>query len=78
MKSSISEINLLESIQVRLSLAGLSDDGCLFRIRSEFYRADGKLCLWVTSLGGWPTFRPQVDLSAAIPMGCIARTAEDG
>lgn len=47
------EVALLEVLRVRLSCAGMSDDGTRFRLRNEFERADGKLAARVTSTGGW-------------------------
>lgn len=47
------EVGLLEEVDIRLALAGLSDDGSRFRLRNEFLRIDGKMCARVTSLGGW-------------------------
>lgn len=47
------EANLLDELDVVLSLAGLAEDGSRFRLRNEFVRPDGKLCARVTSTGGW-------------------------
>ncbi|KFN43974.1 thioesterase family protein [Arenimonas oryziterrae] len=47
------EVNLLETIEVGLSLAGLSEDGSRFRLCNEFTRADGKPSARVISTGGW-------------------------
>jgi acyl-CoA thioester hydrolase len=47
------EANLLEKLEVALSLAGLSEDGSRYRLRNEFVRLDGNLCARVTSTGGW-------------------------
>lgn len=47
------EVQLLESVSVELSLAGLSDDGSRFRIRNTFKRSDDKPAAIVTSTGGW-------------------------
>ena len=47
------EANLLDELDVVLSLAGLAEDGSRFRLRNEFVRSDGKLCARVTSTGGW-------------------------
>lgn len=52
------EVGLLETLTGTLALAGVADDGSRFRLRSEFFRADGKVCARVTSTGGW------LDLSA--------------
>lgn len=62
------EIQLLESLKVTLSQAGLSEDGSRFLIRNEIYRSDGKLAARVTSAGGW------LDLSKrklVIPPGAL-------
>lgn len=47
------EVNLLESVESLLSLAGLSPDGSLFRLRNDFRRADGQPCARITSECGW-------------------------
>jgi acyl-CoA thioester hydrolase len=47
------EVQMLESLKVTLSQAGLSEDGSRFLIRNEIYRGDGKLATRVTSAGGW-------------------------
>ena len=47
------ELHLMDSVRVTLMRAGLSDDGSRFRVRNEFWRADGKLAARVTSTGGW-------------------------
>ena len=36
------ELHLLEEVEVRLSLLGLSDDGSHFRMRNDFRRLDGQ------------------------------------
>jgi acyl-CoA thioester hydrolase len=47
------EVGLLESFTGTLALAGMADDGSRFRLRNEFFRADGKLAGRLTSTGGW-------------------------
>jgi acyl-CoA thioester hydrolase len=47
------ETNLLDELDVALSLAGLAEDGSRYRLRNEFARPDGTLCARVTSTGGW-------------------------
>ena len=47
------EVRLLETIRCTLTVAGLSGDGARFRWRNEFFRADGRLAVRVTSAGGW-------------------------
>lgn len=47
------ELRLLEPVRVTLALAGLSADASRFRLRNEFYRADGRLAARLTSVGGW-------------------------
>jgi acyl-CoA thioester hydrolase len=46
------EVGLLQSLQVTLAIAGLSDDGSRWLMRNEFHR-DGTLTARVTSEGGW-------------------------
>ena len=52
------ETQLLDELRVTLAIAGLADDGSRFRLRNEFFRADGKPVAKLTSTGGW------LDLSA--------------
>jgi acyl-CoA thioester hydrolase len=47
------EVNLLDEITVTLALAGLAEDGSRFRLRNEFFRADGKQVAKLTTTGGW-------------------------
>jgi acyl-CoA thioester hydrolase len=47
------EVVLMETLRVTLSMAGLAEDGSRWLMKSEFYRADGKLAATVISLGGW-------------------------
>ena len=47
------EIRLHEDVRVDVSMAALSPDGARFRIRNEFFRADGVRAARVTSDGGW-------------------------
>ena len=47
------EINLLEELDVALTIAGLSQDGSRFRFRNEFHRMSGQLAARVSSTGGW-------------------------
>ena len=47
------EIHLMDPVRVTLARAGLSDDGSRFRVRNEFWRADGKIAARLTSTGGW-------------------------
>ena len=47
------ELRLLETVEVTLSVAALSADAARARLRTDFFRADGKLCARVTSLVGW-------------------------
>jgi acyl-CoA thioester hydrolase len=47
------EVNLLDEISVTLAIAGLADDGSRFRLRNEFFRADGTPAAKLTSSGGW-------------------------
>lgn len=66
------EVGLLQEIRVTLGIAGMSDDGSRFRLRNEFFRADGKLSARVTSEGGWldlaqrKLLAPPADLLAAL------------
>ncbi|NUO83715.1 thioesterase family protein [candidate division KSB1 bacterium] len=47
------ELRLLEPVTVTLALAGLSREASRFRIRNDFFKADGTLAARVTSTGGW-------------------------
>ncbi|HEY8561285.1 MAG TPA: thioesterase family protein [Pyrinomonadaceae bacterium] len=47
------EFRLLDAIRITLQSAGLSEDGSRFKIRNEFYRADGKLAARLDTIGGW-------------------------
>ena len=47
------EVHLLDQINVTLALAGLSDDGSRWTLRSEIFRGDGKLAARVNTTGGW-------------------------
>jgi acyl-CoA thioester hydrolase len=47
------EFHLLDPIRITFQAAGLSEDVTRFRIRNEFYRADGKLAARLTTVGGW-------------------------
>lgn len=66
------ELRLLEPVRVTLMIAGLSEDGARFRMRNEFFRADGERAARVTSTGGWLDLgtrrltAPPEDLNAAM------------
>lgn len=47
------EVNLLDELDVSLTLAGLAPDGSRFRLRNAFTRLDSTLAARVTSTGGW-------------------------
>jgi acyl-CoA thioester hydrolase len=47
------ELRLLDPVRVTLAAAGLNEDGSRFRLRNEFFRADGERAARVTSTGGW-------------------------
>jgi len=47
------EVNLLETLEVDLGLAGLSADGSRYLLRNEFRRSDGQACARITSECGW-------------------------
>ncbi len=47
------ELRLLETVTVTLELAGVNADVSRFRLRNEFFHADGELVARVTSAGGW-------------------------
>ena len=47
------EVRLMESLRVTYQAAGLSEDSSRFRVRNEFWRADGDLAARLTSTGGW-------------------------
>ncbi len=51
------ELHLLEDVEVRLALLGLSDDGSHFRMRNDFRRLDGQKIARVESTGGWLDLR---------------------
>ena len=57
------ELHLLEEVEVRLTLLGLSDDGSHFRMRNDFRRLDaqnshnGQKIARVESTGGWLDLR---------------------
>ncbi len=51
------EIRLMETVLVKLFIAGLSDDASKMRLRNEFYKEDGQLAATVTSFGGWLDLR---------------------
>jgi acyl-CoA thioester hydrolase len=47
------EIKWMEEISITVTLAGLAPDGSRFKIRNDFFRADGQLAAKVTSTGGF-------------------------
>ena len=47
------EVGLLAPLRATLALAGVAEDGSRFRLRNEFYRADGALAARLDSTGGW-------------------------
>ena len=47
------EVGLLDELTITLALAGTAEDGSRFRLRNEFFRADGKPVAKLTSTGGW-------------------------
>ncbi|HEX3011367.1 MAG TPA: thioesterase family protein [Syntrophomonadaceae bacterium] len=51
------EIRLLETIDVHLFLAGISEDGSRMRMRNIFYNAAGKKAAAITSTAGWMDLR---------------------
>jgi len=57
------ELHLLEEVEVRLALLGLSEDGSHFRMRNDFRRPDpqnvqsGQKIARVESTGGWLDLR---------------------
>ncbi|WP_295999138.1 thioesterase family protein [Rugamonas sp.] len=56
MKDEISyfkEVMLLDEIKVTLGVAGMSDDGSRWMLRTDVIRSDGKLAARVNSAGGW-------------------------
>jgi acyl-CoA thioester hydrolase len=48
-----SEVGLLDTIIVTMSLVGMSIDGSRWRLRQDVLRPDGKACARLTSSGGW-------------------------
>ena len=51
------ELHLLEEVEVRLALLGLSEDGSHFRMRNDFRRLEGQKIARVESTGGWLDLR---------------------
>jgi acyl-CoA thioester hydrolase len=47
------EIKWMEEFTVSVALAGLAPDASRFKIRNDFFRADGQLAAKVTSTGGF-------------------------
>jgi acyl-CoA thioester hydrolase len=47
------EIKWMEEISITVALAGLAPDGSRFKVRNDFFRADGQLAARVTSTGGF-------------------------
>jgi acyl-CoA thioester hydrolase len=47
------EIQWMEEFTVTVALAGLAPDASRFKIRNDFFRADGQLAAKVTSTGGF-------------------------
>jgi len=47
------EVLLMDTITVTLALAGMSQDGSRWMLRSDVYRSDGKLSARINSSGGW-------------------------
>ena len=47
------ELRLLDPLTVTLACSGLSADLTRFRLRNEFFRADGQMSARVISHGGW-------------------------
>ena len=69
-----SELLLLDPLRVTLACAGLSPDLSRFRLRNEFFRADGQMSARVISHGGW------LDLAArklTAPPPDLARCMEE-
>jgi acyl-CoA thioester hydrolase len=48
-----SEVGLLDTIIVTMSLVGMSTDGSRWRLRQDVLRLDGEACARLTSSGGW-------------------------
>jgi acyl-CoA thioester hydrolase len=74
------EVGLLETLRATLALAGLAPDASRFRVRNEFYRADGELAARLVSTGGWlchesrRLIAPPAALAAGL--GALARTED--
>jgi acyl-CoA thioester hydrolase len=47
------EIMWMEEVSITVALAGLAPDGSRFKVRNDFFRADGQLAARVTSTGGF-------------------------
>jgi len=74
------EVHLLDALRATLALAGLADDGSRWRLRNEFYRADGALAARVTSVGGWLDLDARRLIAPPAPLGAmlagLRRTAD--
>ena len=74
------EVGLLEPLRATLALAGVAPDGSRFRLRNEFWRADGELAVRLDSTGGWLDLAarrlipPPAELAAAL--AALGRTAD--
>src|SRR5215213_4852457 len=72
------EMYLLDKIRITFQGAGISEDASRFKIRNEFFRADGKLAARLNTTGGWLSFEtrklmiPPSELADA--MKSLART----
>ena len=51
------ELYMLDRVRITLQCAGLREDATRFRLRNEFYRADGRLAARLTTNGGWLDFQ---------------------
>ena len=73
------ELRLLDPVTVTVTLAGMSDDGSQFRLRSEYLRGDGKLAATVTEHRGLA--RPRgtaADRATRRDRPCVSDARQDG
>ena len=70
------EVRLLETVRVTIAYSGLAEDGSRFRVRNEFWRADGKLAARVTSTGGWLDLAARKLVAPSPAMLAVMRTVD--
>jgi acyl-CoA thioester hydrolase len=76
----LSEIGLMEAVTVTLAADGLSADCARMKLRSEFFRADGRRAAQITSQGLWLDLATRRSVVPPEPVVAalrrLARTAE--